>query len=51
MPPCGPGRLLYGKDFQEVDRDWRLYIMRYQGDAAADTLPDTGTPMPGPEGQ
>jgi hypothetical protein len=32
---------VYGIDFQEADRSWRLYIMRYQGDAAADTLPDT----------
>ncbi len=31
---------VYGIDFQEADRSWRLYIMRYQGDAAADTLPD-----------
>ncbi len=30
-----------GIDFQEADRAWRLFIMRYQGDAAADTLPDT----------
>ncbi len=33
---------VYGLDFQEADRSWRLYIMRYQGDAAADTLPDAG---------
>jgi hypothetical protein len=33
---------VYGIDFQEADRAWRLYLMRYQGDAAADTLPDTG---------
>jgi hypothetical protein len=33
-------RDVYGEDFQEMDRAWRLYIMRYQGDAAADTLPD-----------
>jgi len=31
---------VYGIDFQEADRSWRLYIMRYEGDAAADTLPD-----------
>ncbi len=31
---------IYGIDFQEADRAWRLYIMRYEGDAAADTLPD-----------
>jgi hypothetical protein len=29
-----------GVDFQEEDRAWRLYLMRYQGDAEADTLPD-----------
>lgn len=33
---------IYGIDFQDADRSWRLYIMRYQGDAAADTLPDAG---------
>jgi hypothetical protein len=32
---------VFGRDFQETDRDWRLHIMRYQGDAEADTLPDS----------
>ena len=31
---------VYGIDFQEADRAWRLYIMRYEGNALADTLPD-----------
>ena len=35
-------RDVYGLDFQETDRAWRLYIMRYEGEAAADTLPDAG---------
>lgn len=33
-------KAIYGIDFMEADRSWRLYILRYQGDAAADTLPD-----------
>ena len=35
-------RDIYGLDFQETDRAWRLYILRYEGAAAADTLPDAG---------
>ncbi len=35
-------RDIYGFNFQEADRAWRLFIMRYEGDAAADTLPDAG---------
>ena len=31
---------VYGLDFQEADRAWRLFVMRYDGDAAADSLPD-----------
>jgi len=31
---------IYGTEFQEMDRAWRLYIMRYQGSAEADSLPD-----------
>lgn len=34
-------RDVYGVDFQDADRAWRLYIMRYEGSAMADTLPDT----------
>ena len=33
---------VYGIEFQDADRAWRLYIMRYQGDESADTLPDAG---------
>lgn len=35
-------RDVYGLDFQQTDRDWRLWLLRYQGDPAADTLPDEG---------
>jgi hypothetical protein len=31
---------IYGLDFLETDRAWRLHTLRYEGDAAADTLPD-----------
>lgn len=31
---------IYGIGFQDADRAWRLYIMRYEGNALADTLPD-----------
>jgi hypothetical protein len=33
---------VYGIGFQEADRAWRLDMLRYEGDAAADTLPDPG---------
>ncbi|MDD3643743.1 MAG: hypothetical protein PHQ19_09815 [Candidatus Krumholzibacteria bacterium] len=33
---------IYGLDFQETDRNWRIWLLRYQGDPAADTLPDEG---------
>ena len=33
---------IYGRDFQETDRDWRMWLLRYQGDAASDSLPDEG---------
>lgn len=33
-------RDIYGLDFQETDRDWRMWLLRYQGDPSADTLPD-----------
>jgi hypothetical protein len=23
-------KTIYGKDFQEMDRDWRLWVLRYQ---------------------
>jgi hypothetical protein len=32
---------VFGIDFQEVDRTWRLFIMRYEYNAEADTLPDS----------
>jgi hypothetical protein len=29
---------IYGEDFPVIDREWRLYVLRYEGVAGKDTL-------------